>query len=363
MRHSAVTAFGGPALLFRNDDAPRGEIELPMRDNWILTEQRELLERPGNWMRPIRIVDDAPGGDLDPSSADESRQTGGDARSLRRILCPLDFSEGSRRALWYALHLARRHNARLTVLHVKPSEGSDSPIKYGETFIGEWSRDGHADLVVVNGPVVNAVVEHALERSAELIVIGPGRWPVDERLPLQSVTQCLLFSAPCPVLVVPPRAQDAGGPHHGRFSRVLCAVDFSQASLRAAMAALSVTGDDVRDVCLLHVIESATLRRLDGDRHAARAAADARLHEIRAKLAPRLPRDRRTTVEMVVAPAAGSPAQTILAEASRTASQLISMGAQSRSGFELLQSGSTTHRVAREASCPVVVARDGQFRT
>jgi len=38
--------------------------------------------------------------------------------SLRRVLCPVDFSEPSERALRYALAIARWHGSALTVLHV-----------------------------------------------------------------------------------------------------------------------------------------------------------------------------------------------------------------------------------------------------
>src|SRR5215472_15697679 len=39
-------------------------------------------------------------------------------RVFRRVLCPVDFSEPSRRALRYAEAIARRANASLTVLYV-----------------------------------------------------------------------------------------------------------------------------------------------------------------------------------------------------------------------------------------------------
>ena len=38
---------------------------------------------------------------------------------LRRLLCPVDFSEHSQRALRHALTIARRHESEVTVLHVE----------------------------------------------------------------------------------------------------------------------------------------------------------------------------------------------------------------------------------------------------
>src|SRR5687767_15152862 len=40
--------------------------------------------------------------------------------NIARILCPIDFSEFSRRALRYAIATARWYDSRLTVLHVLP---------------------------------------------------------------------------------------------------------------------------------------------------------------------------------------------------------------------------------------------------
>jgi nucleotide-binding universal stress UspA family protein len=40
---------------------------------------------------------------------------------FRRILCPVDFSNGSMRALTYAMALATWYNASLDILHVVPA--------------------------------------------------------------------------------------------------------------------------------------------------------------------------------------------------------------------------------------------------
>ena len=40
---------------------------------------------------------------------------------FKRVLCPVDFSESSTRALAHAAALARWYDAQLTVLHVVPT--------------------------------------------------------------------------------------------------------------------------------------------------------------------------------------------------------------------------------------------------
>ena len=51
---------------------------------------------------------------------------------IHHILCPIDFSEGSRRALDHAVALARWYHARLSVVHVYPLS---IPV-YGVSYVG-----------------------------------------------------------------------------------------------------------------------------------------------------------------------------------------------------------------------------------
>src|SRR5688572_21276051 len=51
---------------------------------------------------------------------------------IHHILCPIDFSEGSRRALDHAVTLARWYRARLSVVHVYPLS---IPV-YGVAYTG-----------------------------------------------------------------------------------------------------------------------------------------------------------------------------------------------------------------------------------
>src|SRR5687767_455556 len=48
--------------------------------------------------------------------------------AIRRILCPVDFSDFSRHALDYAAGIARWYGARITALHVVPPIASMLPV-------------------------------------------------------------------------------------------------------------------------------------------------------------------------------------------------------------------------------------------
>src|SRR5574340_907295 len=56
----------------------------------------------------------------------------------------------------------------------------------------------------------------------------------------------------------------------------------------------------------------------------------------------------------------GDPAETILAQASRTRANLIVVGTEGRRGVQRLLLGSVAESVIRGANCPVLVVRNGR---
>ena len=57
---------------------------------------------------------------------------------FKNVLCPIDFSETSARALTYATALARWYDAHLEVLHVVPAFEHDGPPTDFDTAGGAW---------------------------------------------------------------------------------------------------------------------------------------------------------------------------------------------------------------------------------
>jgi nucleotide-binding universal stress UspA family protein len=149
---------------------------------------------------------------------------------FREILCPVDFSEGSRAALSYAISLAEEADAQLTLLHAieLPPELYEIPLTPGSTV--ETSRQAaEADRLarlqalvppevrefctvhttVVEGRASRAILRIAAERNADLIVMGVhGRGAVDLML-FGSNTHHVVRAATCPVLTVRARSANA----------------------------------------------------------------------------------------------------------------------------------------------------------
>jgi nucleotide-binding universal stress UspA family protein len=143
------------------------------------------------------------------------------ARQVRygRILCPVDFSDESRQALALAVSLSRHAGAGLTLLHVvegvddaePPGAGSSARMDAGALdraareslhALAAAYGDAGIDEVVARGKPYRMILAAALERDADLIVMGVrGRGAVDLTL-FGSTTNQVVRKATCPVLTL-----------------------------------------------------------------------------------------------------------------------------------------------------------------
>jgi nucleotide-binding universal stress UspA family protein len=140
----------------------------------------------------------------------------------RRILCPVDFSTTSERALRYGLSLAEEAKARLTVLHVlewfpeqEIREHRHFNVPEYRRFLEEDARRRLAEAVpeearawcepverVECGKAYREILRVAGEEGSDLIVLGVhGRGAVDLLL-FGSTANHVVRQAACPVLTV-----------------------------------------------------------------------------------------------------------------------------------------------------------------
>lgn len=283
---------------------------------------------------------------------------------IDRILCPVDFSGHSFRALKYAMAIAHRYEASIIALHVVEPGGrtgalqDEDALEQLQQFV-ETTDHGpvYIESLVTRGPVVGRIVDHAKDLRTDLLVIGPGRRPDAERLPLESVTQSLLLSAPCPVLVIPRVCREATTAP-AAFSRILCGVDFSTSSMQALRYATALASQFRGRLQVLHVMDLASQA---GDTHALVPGMGTSWRELEAaahnRLRAAIPSEVRETAIVDELVTVGSAAREIVYAAKDMDADLVVIGAQSRAGFDLLRFGSVAHAVVRDASCPVLVIR------
>jgi nucleotide-binding universal stress UspA family protein len=140
--------------------------------------------------------------------------------SIQHILCPIDFSPGSTRALEYAVALAQETRARLMLLYVVelPVDVLEPPnpalINYRATCFEQaraqmtkavraaTAQGVSAANLVVEGRAYRQILQAAAEQHADLIVMGvQGRGALD-MLFLGSTTNHVVRAAACPVLTL-----------------------------------------------------------------------------------------------------------------------------------------------------------------
>jgi universal stress protein A len=142
---------------------------------------------------------------------------------LRKIICPIDFSPGAREAFAEAVDQARRHQARLTLLHVMTPVPVGVPEALLDTAyvarlyedadreLEGWRRDARAmgipavDVARLEGTPWDAIVDAARRGGHDLVVLSThGRTGLAHAF-IGSVTEKVVRHAPCSVLVVRPR--------------------------------------------------------------------------------------------------------------------------------------------------------------
>ena len=300
---------------------------------------------------------------------------------IRRILCPIDFSEFSRRALDHAVAIARRYDSVITVLNVcalvpatayapgtpmlpvsMPTPGDlDALLASMKRFVEtEVGLTVPMRFEIGEGNAASEILDRATAINSDLIVMGTHGRSGFERLVLGSVTEKVIHKAACPVLTVPGPMTDAVPVPDRLFTRILCAIDFSDTSLRALEYALSLAQEKDAQLTLVHVVEvmPATQSEMAGDVEArtlgvyVATAAEARSEQLQ-RIVPDSVR-AYCTVERTLA--IGKAHHEILRIADEHDSDVIILGAH---GFGITKFlfGSTAHQVVRQARCPVLTIR------
>jgi nucleotide-binding universal stress UspA family protein len=216
------------------------------------------------------------------------------------------------------------------------------------------------------GDIAEGLMSVAETWQADLIVVGSHGKTGLAKLFLGSVSQALVTSAPCPVLVVKvknnekPAAQD-----HSDFKRILVPIDDSYFSGVAMHWIAGRQWADGAEFRLLHVAnhdinetaEEKHARHADHEtaeqHHRAIHAAGMYALEARAKYLAERMGHNRFSCKVVD----GKPSHAIVEQADKWPADLILMGSHGHQSKALLILGSTTREVTANASCSVEVVR------
>jgi len=145
--------------------------------------------------------------------------------TARKILCPVDFSDASRRALIRAREFAEAIHGELTVMHaywvphyIQPNlliwmATGPRPLweiaeEQAKTELDEFlssidpSFAASARKLIVHDDPAHAIIEFAKQKHTSVIVMGTHGRTGAARLVLGSVTERVVREAPCPVLTL-----------------------------------------------------------------------------------------------------------------------------------------------------------------
>jgi nucleotide-binding universal stress UspA family protein len=286
--------------------------------------------------------------------------------TLRRILCPIDFSVASTEALHVAARIAVDHASELVVLHswYLPPVVFDE-LSYPADLVGALAEDAERGVAaalddvqslgvtrvssrVVSGPPWERIVEAAeAATEVDLIVLGTRGRTGSARMVLGSVAEMVVRHAPCSVLAVP-----SGG--NKPFQRVLCPIDFSPSSKYALELADDLATSAQSLVTLLHVLEpvgflNQTFAFEPGPDLVRRSRAA--LEQWMAAIE----RTERHATTSVRVGRTNEELRVLLDDPARF--DLVALGSHGRTGLRRMLLGSVAETIVRHAKCAVLVAR------
>jgi nucleotide-binding universal stress UspA family protein len=137
------------------------------------------------------------------------------------ILCPVDFSAHSERALGYALDLAQLTKAHLTILTVVDSflEAASLAAGHHDVLTRQTQDEIQAllgrisitrgplkeapGIAVASGDAAEEILKQITECEADLVVMGTKGLEGARRLVFGSTTEKVLRESPVPVMAVP----------------------------------------------------------------------------------------------------------------------------------------------------------------
>lgn len=278
--------------------------------------------------------------------------------AIHNILAPTDLSESSVPALRYARMFADRFAAKLTVMYT-------DPVVYPADFMGSTGAffmtpadehqarlrdevqqqaapilDGSAyDIHVTAGQPVPAILSVAGGRAADLIVMGTHLRHGWRRALLGSVSDGVIHGSRCPVLTIASR-DHAGQAAPGAIGKILCPVNFTHVAVDALHVASRLAEAFDAQLTLVHVLET--------DEVADPGADEERLRRF---IAPEL----QSLCEVRTIVVRGGAAERVLDSAEDLEADLLVVGAQHKLFRDETVIGTTTERLIRFSSCPVLV--------
>jgi nucleotide-binding universal stress UspA family protein len=287
--------------------------------------------------------------------------TGTDRLLFSRILVATDFSPIARRALLYALFLARRYGPKIYVAHVIPSnqlESQGDPTRAHR--VAEQQMEDLARNIQVNAESFTALIEagegalwvtiERLIHSHKIDLIVTGTRGLGPRLEpsLGSGAEQIFRHATCPVLTISP-ATGERDLQEMEFKSILYVTDFGPSAERALPYAVSIACKFDARLTFLHTDEEAPISGKEVHDHLRQIHTQRMKHALQICHPPGMPADFCVRF--------GNPVDETLGAAHELGAELLVMGAKATASWAGHVPLSTAYNIAARASCPVLTVR------
>ncbi len=146
-------------------------------------------------------------------------------QNIHDIVVPIDFSQHTDSLIEFAKGVAEKFAGQITFLHVAEKIAAKTTYYdvYPPNFVSvdeeilDKSRERMAELVrksqgslvacqgeVLQGDVVDMIVDYVTEKKSDLIIIGTHGYRGIQKILLGSVADSVVKRAPCPILIFNP---------------------------------------------------------------------------------------------------------------------------------------------------------------
>ena len=292
---------------------------------------------------------------------------------FQNILVPIDFSEFSSNVLNYAIGLAEKFHSKLILLHAvvlfEDDVNEEQRLQEYEEWVRKREKNINAhmkknelrvnqkgisvDSVILRSiSAADAILEYLNDHSCDLIIMGTHGRTGLKHIFLGSVAEKIVRLSPIPVLSVHRSVQDF------RIENIIAPIDFSIYSKNAADYAISIAENFKAQVNFIHVIEKEihpsfyafgveSIFQIDT------GLQDRVIQNMQGFLEEQLNSDIKPRFMVKE----GRAHREIVEYAKEEKADLIVISTHGLTGLEYLLLGSTTEKVVRWASCPVLTLK------
>jgi nucleotide-binding universal stress UspA family protein len=296
---------------------------------------------------------------------------------IEHVLTTTDLTKESIAGVRYAVALAEKVGAAVTLLHVvelpapAPMPGMKAVLLASQNSeVDKYARVRMRALVMRESKIglqitpllrtgnsFHGIITTARKRPTDLIVIATHGYTGTKRVLLGSTAERVVRHAPCPVLTVPARTirSRTGKPFPLKLKKILVPIDFSKFSENALPWATTLAAEFDAELILLHIVEKFPIDYLLGSELMNETITPLMKQgeAVLKRMASGLSKSTRLKVSVVVRD--GKSFEEICRTAKKLNADLIALTTRGHTGLKRVWLGSTAERTVRHAPCPVLV--------